>query len=87
MGELVISTKRTKEGANGYLAGPHNSLPFDFYRVRPIGVATGKYSDKKRLIIDLSLLHNSIPPHWIESGGILSLPGTSHGRGTLQYVR
>lgn len=33
--------------------------PFDSYRVSPIRISTGKYSSKKRLIIDLSSPHNS----------------------------
>jgi hypothetical protein len=32
--------------------------PFSVYRVSPIGIAEGKYSGKKRLILDLSSLHN-----------------------------
>jgi hypothetical protein len=42
---------------NNYIAGPFESLPFTQYRVSPIGVATGKYSGKKRLILDLSSPH------------------------------
>lgn len=42
----------------GFLAGPFDSLPFKHYRVSPIGVAQGKYSLKKRLIVDLSAPHS-----------------------------
>ena len=34
--------------------------PFDTYHISPIGVATGKYSDKKCLIIDLSAPYNDL---------------------------
>ena len=47
------------ECANGYAYGPFSSAPFETYRVSPIGIATGKYSGKKRLIVDLSSPHNS----------------------------
>ena len=43
-----------------FLLGPFESPPFDTYRVSPIGVATGKYSNKKRLIVDLSAPHDNI---------------------------
>ena len=33
-------------------------MPFPVYRVNPIGVAEGKYSNKKRLIVDLSAAHD-----------------------------
>ena len=39
--------------------GPFDSPPFDNYRVSPLGVAEGKYSKKKRLILDLSSPHQS----------------------------
>ena len=42
----------------GFISGPYLSMPFDLYRVNPIGVAEGKYSKKKRLIVDLSAPHN-----------------------------
>jgi hypothetical protein len=42
----------------GFLVGPFDSPPFDIYRVSPIGIVQGKYSNKKRLIFDLSAPHN-----------------------------
>ena len=42
------------EVSKGYLLGPYVRPPFETYRISPIGVATGKYSKKKRLIVDLS---------------------------------
>ncbi|CAG2187989.1 unnamed protein product [Mytilus edulis] len=39
--------------------GPFETLPFSSYRVSPLGVAEGKYSKKKRLILDLSAPHQS----------------------------
>ena len=47
-----------QEVRNGYLLGPLESLPYEHYRVSPIGVAQSKYSLKKRLILDLSSPHD-----------------------------
>ena len=47
-----------KELEKGFLADPYDVMPFPIYRVNPIGVAEGKYSNKKRLIVDLSAPHN-----------------------------
>ena len=49
----------TIECAKGFAYGPFPKAPYEHYRVSPIGIATGKYSGKKRLIIDLSSPHNS----------------------------
>ncbi|VDI37445.1 Hypothetical predicted protein [Mytilus galloprovincialis] len=43
----------------GFVHGPFQSLPFANYRVSPLGVAEGKYSGKKRLILDLSSPHDN----------------------------
>ncbi|CAG2187291.1 unnamed protein product [Mytilus edulis] len=48
-----------QEVDKGYLVGPFKKLPFDRYRVSPIGIVEGKYSGKKRLIVDLSSPHES----------------------------
>lgn len=53
--DLIISDEVEK----GYLRGPFKELPFNNYRVSPIGLAVGKYSGKKRLIVDLSSPHDS----------------------------
>ena len=47
------------ECSNVYTYGPFSEAPFKNYRVNPIGRAVGKYSGKKRLIIDMSSPHNS----------------------------
>ena len=47
-----------KECQHGFLYGPFDKPPFDNYRVSPLGLATGKYSGKKRLIVDLSSPHD-----------------------------
>ena len=47
-----------KELNNGFIYGPFCKPPFEHYRVSPLGVATGKYSQKKRLILDLSSPHS-----------------------------
>ena len=49
----------TTECAKGFAYGPFSEAPYENYRVSPIGIAIGKYSGKKRLIIDLSSPHNS----------------------------
>lgn len=54
----VTTTLLEKEVEKGFLYGPFESPPFDSYRVSPLGVAEGKYSMKKRLILDLSSPHN-----------------------------
>ena len=48
------------ECKNGFLDGPFDHPPFQHYRVRPLGVAVGKYSGKKRLIADLSSPHDDL---------------------------
>ena len=50
------------EVTKGYLAGPFEQVPFPIYRTNPIGIAEGRYSHKKRLIVDLSAPHND-PEH------------------------
>ena len=47
-----------KECSKGYLYGPFDKPPFDNFRVSPLGLAIGKYSGKKRLIVDLSSPHD-----------------------------
>ena len=44
------------------MIGPFSKSPFSLFRVSPIGVATRKYSGKKRLIVDLSAPHNGPVP-------------------------
>ena len=46
-----------KECKQGFLYGPFKKPPFDNYRVSPLGLVIGKYSGKKRLIVDLSSPH------------------------------
>ena len=55
--ELIV-----QECQKGYLYGPFHQPPFDNYRVSPLGLAIGKYSGKKRLIVDLSSPHDD-PTH------------------------
>jgi hypothetical protein len=57
-----VSAALESEVAEGYMIGPFDTPPFPTYRVSPIGVAQGKYSGKKRLIIDLSAPHDN-PDH------------------------
>lgn len=51
-----------QECSKGYLYGPFRLPPFETYRVSPLGLAIGKYSGKKRLIVDLSSPHED-PEH------------------------
>ncbi len=44
------------------MIGPFNEPPFKVFCVNPIGIATGTFSGKKRLIVDLSSPHNSTVP-------------------------
>ena len=43
---------------NEFIKGPFKEPPFNTFRVSPIGIAEGKYSGKKRLIVDLSAPHD-----------------------------
>jgi hypothetical protein len=56
--QTVVSELIDKELQKGFIYGPFTQPPFDNYRVSPIGVAEGKYSKKKRLILDLFSPHN-----------------------------
>lgn len=47
----------------GYIIGPYDSPPFPNYRISPVGIAVGKYSGKKRLIVDLSAPHDNEMHH------------------------
>ncbi|XP_055030533.2 uncharacterized protein [Misgurnus anguillicaudatus] len=44
------------------MIGPFKEPPFSLFRISPIGIATRKYSGKKRLIIDLSSPHGTYVP-------------------------
>ena len=52
----------SEETEKGYLIGPFDKIPYKCYRINPIGLAEGKYSKKKRLIVDMSAPHND-PEH------------------------
>ena len=47
------------ELSKGFLIGPFDSIPFSEYRINPVGIAIGKYSSKKRLIVDMSAPHEN----------------------------
>lgn len=55
----VVSDAVEAEVAKGYVIGGFQKPPYPVYRINPLGVATGKYSGKKRLILDLSAPHNT----------------------------
>lgn len=59
---LVVDELLYTEIQRGYVKGPYPSPPFENYRVSPLGIATHKYSGKKRLIFDLSSPHNNAEP-------------------------
>ena len=48
------------ECKNWFLYGLFDHPPFQNYRVSTLGVAVGKYSGKKRLIVDLSSPHDDL---------------------------
>ncbi|XP_071059415.1 uncharacterized protein [Pseudochaenichthys georgianus] len=50
----IVSQLIDKELQKRYIIGPFSSSPFPVFRSNPIGIATRKYSGKKRLIFDLS---------------------------------
>ncbi|XP_071781595.2 uncharacterized protein LOC139931867 [Centroberyx gerrardi] len=58
----TVNTLLAKEVKEGFMIGPFNNPPFPVFRISPIGIATRKYSGKKRLIIDLSSPHGSHIP-------------------------
>ena len=51
------------ELSKGYVIGPFKKSPFQSYRINPISIAEGKYSGKKRLVVDLSAPHDSDNEH------------------------
>ncbi|XP_072306544.1 uncharacterized protein [Eucyclogobius newberryi] len=53
----VVDSLLAKEVKDGHMIGPFTNPPFSPFRISPIGIATRKYSGKKRLIIDLSAPH------------------------------
>lgn len=55
----VVDSLLAKEIKKGFMIGPFEKSPFPTMRINPIGIATRKYSGKKRLIIDLSAPHNN----------------------------
>ena len=55
----IVGDLIKRECENGFMYGPFDSPPFDNNRVSPLGVAEGKYSKKKLLILDLSSPHQS----------------------------
>ena len=58
----IVANILHDECTKGYMLGPFPELPFQNYRVNPIGIVEGKYSFKKRLIVDLSSPHSGSQP-------------------------
>ncbi|XP_024865010.1 uncharacterized protein LOC112451073 [Kryptolebias marmoratus] len=58
----IVSSLLQREVSKGYMIGPLRYPPFSHFRVKPLGVATRKYSGKKRLILDLSAPHSGPLP-------------------------
>ena len=48
-----------EEVENGFLLRPFSSPPFPVYRISPLGLVFGKYSNKPRLILGLSWPHDT----------------------------
>ena len=55
-----VSSLLKKEVQKGFLLGPFSKIPFQEYRINPIGLAEHKYTGKKRLIVDMSAPHNNL---------------------------
>lgn len=55
----VVDKLTKKEIESGFMIGPFEIPQVEHFRISPIGVATRKFSGKKRMIIDLSAPHNS----------------------------
>ncbi|XP_040289883.1 uncharacterized protein LOC121002497 [Bufo bufo] len=58
----AIDALIAQEVAEGFVLGPFKTPPFTTWRTNPIGIVTGKSSQKQRLIIDLSAPHGSADP-------------------------
>ncbi|XP_049340789.1 uncharacterized protein LOC125804934 [Astyanax mexicanus] len=58
----VVSSLLQQELSSGFIIGPFSTPPFSVFRINPLGIATRKYSGKKRIIIDLSAPHGSSDP-------------------------
>ena len=54
----IVSKILGDEVKKGYLLGPFREPPFTTFRCSPIGIVDKKYSEKKRLIVDLSSPRN-----------------------------
>ncbi|XP_073462542.1 uncharacterized protein [Aquarana catesbeiana] len=60
--EETITTLLQTELDRGYIIGPFTQSPFSVWRVSPIGLVKGKFSNKLRLVYDLSAPHCSHIP-------------------------
>ncbi|XP_030253189.1 uncharacterized protein LOC115569298 [Sparus aurata] len=58
----IVDKLLDQEIKDRFMIGPFPKPPFSPFRISPIGIATRKYSGKKRLIIDLSSPHSSPVP-------------------------
>ena len=56
----ITSQLIESELSKGYIIGPFKEIPYSIYRINPLGVATGKYSKKNRLTVDLSSPHDNL---------------------------
>ena len=55
----VSTSELTESELNkGHIIGPFDTIPLSHYRISPVGIAVGKYSGKKRLIVDMSVPHD-----------------------------
>ena len=57
----IVQELLDTECAKGYAYGPFSEPPFENYRVSPIGIAVGKYSGKKRILIIAHIIQRVIP--------------------------
>eukprot|EP00064_Thunnus_orientalis_P021744 superscaffoldBa00006815_g21912 len=78
----TIDTQLAKEVKEGFTIGPFDIPPFPLFCISPIGVATRKYSGKKRLIMDLSSPHDSHIP----SNSVIPSPDFSMQYATIDHA-
>ncbi|XP_071089365.1 uncharacterized protein [Haliotis cracherodii] len=81
---IVVTKAVQTEVVKGYVIGPFQRAPYPVYRINPLGVATGKYSGKKRLILDLSAPHNL--EHTASINDLISKESASLSYVTIDYA-
>lgn len=79
----IVSELLAKEVNKGYVVGPFSAPPFNPFRVNSLGVATRKYSGKKRLIFDMSSPHSE---SWASVNEVIPLEPFSLNYATVDHA-